>query len=782
MDVNESPAPNMEKRNRLFVRLLMNEKFITEEMLSECLVDVDTQRDFVADVFVHKNYLTHEMVAGIYLKSGVLHCPYCHSESRMEKPVVRAQCSSCEKFYTFPLRYPFFKRKNSTTASMQKLTGCDLHQYRIQYCLGSGGMGEVYRALQKGLNRPVAIKILAPHLANNPKLVQRFQREAKLAAQLNHPNLVQIHDVGTFEEYHYIVMEYVDGIPLQQKVPKNTGIPLQTVIHYLRESVKGLKSLHDKEIIHRDIKPDNIMIGNDGQVKLTDFGLAKSEEGGSDYLTKCGAIIGTPNYMSPEQCIGKAATKMSDIYSLGITFYYMLKGQVPYSGNTTLEIITQHINNPSPDLQKDLSPKLNKIYQKMVAENPEKRYVSVEELNNDLMGLTEKDYIVREKSKKKRYIVIAIVVLVLLSLVGKKRRQRHQNKNKMSQKKEAPQHKKVKHNKTTPKKNVPKFMLPKNQQKVDKKRNNNDLKILKRTKREVTNGNMPVNKAFEILQQLIQGPQTRPDVKLKAKKLVDELQDRIEKRRALEDKVNAYIQEVTKKRWSLLLVDNPNPENFKPQNQIRILVQNDRRWPSLQKSVREIIHIRATEKNNIHLAKEKAVNLYKTAKSKELAHYIDKLNAEIRLLKIWGAHFAELQEYTQEKYYKEAYLYLKNLESEIDSYSQAKSYQNIRKMYVIEKKIIKNVWDLWSIFENNIYDYLEAGQQIKIKDVAADKIVRHIVKNKKKYKYKVDIVQICFFYLFEKNFTLAEKMLRKAAKKNDVIEKLYNKHLHYLQR
>ena len=772
MDANESPAPSLEKRNRLFVRLLMNEKFITEEMLSECLVDVDTEKTFVADVFVHKNYLTHEMVAGIYLKSSILHCPYCHSESRMEQVVLRAQCKSCEKFYTFPLRYPFFKRKNSTTASMQKLTGFDLDHYRIQYCLGSGGMGEVYRALQKGLNRPVAIKVLAPHLANNPKIVQRFQREAKLAAQLNHPNLVQIHDVGTFEEYHYIVMEYVDGTPLQQKVPKNSGLPLQIAVEYLRESVKGLRSLHDKEIIHRDIKPDNIMISSDGQVKLTDFGLAKSEEGGNDYLTKCGAIIGTPYYMSPEQCIGKTATKMSDIYSLGITFYYMLKGQVPYTGETTLEIITEHINNPSPDLEGDLSPKLNKIYQKMVAENPEKRYTSTSELDEDLAALTTRDYVVAKKSKKRRYIVIAVVVLVLLSIINKKRRQKRNVQNKAPQKKEIVQEEK----------NVPKFIPQKNvEKKVEKKiRTNINRQVLKKIKKDVDTGKITLEKACKELQQLIK---TSPrEVKLKARSFLVELQERIKKRRELESKADTYLEYVAKKRWELLWLEDLQLQEFTPNSEIRTVVQNTKKWPSLRKSIHEITSIRAAEKNNIHLAKEKAVVLHKTVKSEELQRYIDKLDAEIRLLKIWSEHFVLLQKYTQEKYYKEAYLYLKDLGGEIENCAQAKSFESIREMYIVEKEIVKNVWDLWSIFDNNIYDYLEAGQQIKIKEVAADKIVRHIVKNKRKYKYKVDMVQIGFFYLFERQFTLAEKMLRKVVKNNAVIEKLYAKHLYYLQR
>ncbi|WP_372366494.1 serine/threonine-protein kinase [Candidatus Uabimicrobium sp. HlEnr_7] len=769
---------NLEKRNRLFVRLLMNEKFVTEEMLSECLTDVTDQDTFAADIFVHKNYLTHEMVAGIYLKAGFLHCPYCHSEKRMEKVVLHATCSSCEKSYSFPTRYPFFKRKNSTTASMKSLTGSDLDHYRIQYCLGSGGMGEVYRALQKGLNRPVAIKILSPHLANNPKLVQRFQREAKLAAQLNHPNLVQIHDVGTFKEYHYIVMEYVDGVPLQKKVPKNEGLPLKTAVYYLRESIKGLKNLHDKEIIHRDIKPDNIMINSNEQVKLTDFGLAKSEEGSNDHLTRCGAIIGTPYYMSPEQCIGKSATKLSDIYSLGITFYYTLKGSIPYLGNTTLEIITQHINNPSPDLQNNLSPKLNKIYQKMVSENQEKRYQCVEDLQGDLAALTDKDYVVHpKKSKKWRYIIIIVIFFMLVAGINKKRRQKQRAKNKQQQ---MQQHKEKNLN------DIIKIVSQKKPKQQVSKENNTNITTtkLKKIKKDVDLKTISLEKGIKSLEQLLKKNNTRKKTKTIIKNLVAKWKTTLEKRRKLKENSLYFLQEAQRKRWHLLIINNPQKDVFIPsQDIIKYLKKHHvKKWDSLQNSVNKLISIRNHEKNNIDLAKKVASLLSKKEKSVELEAYISRLDSEIQLLKLWENHFAIIHQFMEDKYYKKAYLFVKDLEEQIKNLEQAKSYKNIRKMCTTEKEITKNVWDLWSIFNNNIYDYMESGQQIKIKEVSATSIVKHIVQNKKKYKYKIDKVQIGFFYLFAKEFSLANKSLQKVLKGNNVILKLYTKHLDYLQR
>lgn len=299
---------------------------------------------------------------------------------------------------------------------MQELCCSDWGNYHIQYCLGSGGMGEVYRAIQKGLNRPVAIKILSPQLANNPQVIKRFQKEAQLAAQISHPNLVQIYDVGQHGDYHFIAMEYVNGSPLQRKIPSQQGLPIKDAVRYLYESAKGLKALHQREIIHRDIKPDNIMIGNE-ELKLTDFGLAKFEDD-SQELTKHGAIIGTPYYMAPEQCLGKPATKLSDIYSLGLTFYYMIKGSLPYKGENTLEIITERINNPSPQFSNEIPKKIEKIYEKMIADIPEKRYSSIEELLREIENLNEADYTVsRYRLNKSSWKYIAIIAICLFMIV-----------------------------------------------------------------------------------------------------------------------------------------------------------------------------------------------------------------------------------------------------------------------------------------------------------------------------------------------------------------------------
>ena len=222
--------------------------------------------------------------------------------------------------------------------------------YELIAKLGEGGMGVVYKARQLSLRRLVALKVLAPDLARNTGYVQRFHREARLAAQLSHPNAVQVFDVGQDGGRHFIVMEYVDGSNLEERLQEG-ALDERRALAIIRDIAGALHQAHERGIVHRDIKPANILLAADGTAKLSDLGIAKDVSGKmSVSLTRTGGVIGTPHYMSPEQCEGrKDIDRRSDIYSLGITFYHMVTGREPFTGASPLAVMRHHLDTPLPD-------------------------------------------------------------------------------------------------------------------------------------------------------------------------------------------------------------------------------------------------------------------------------------------------------------------------------------------------------------------------------------------------------------------------------------------------
>src|ERR671924_1201548 len=220
-------------------------------------------------------------------------------------------------------------------------------RYRIMRKLGAGGMANVYLAEDQELGRRVAIKILNDRHANDDQFIERFRREAKNAAGLSHPNIVSIYDRGEAEGTYYIAMEYLEGRTLKELIVTKGPTPIHVAIDYTRQILAALGFAHRNGIVHRDIKPHNVVVGPDGRLKVTDFGIARS---GASQMTEAGSIIGTAQYLSPEQARGAPVSPASDIYSAGVVLYEMLTGTVPFTGDTPLEIAMKHLSTvPDPD-------------------------------------------------------------------------------------------------------------------------------------------------------------------------------------------------------------------------------------------------------------------------------------------------------------------------------------------------------------------------------------------------------------------------------------------------
>ncbi len=223
-------------------------------------------------------------------------------------------------------------------------------RYRIVRKLGTGGMAAVYLAEDQELGRRVAIKILDERHASDEQFVERFRREAKNAAALSHPNIVSIYDRGEAEGTYYIAMEYLDGRTLKELLVRFGTPPVRIAVGYVRQILAGLAFAHKHGLVHRDIKPHNVLVDSGGHVKVTDFGIARS---GTSQMTEAGSIIGTAQYLSPEQARGAPVDQRSDIYSVGVLLYELLTGSVPFTGDTPVEIAMKHLSAvPQPPSKK----------------------------------------------------------------------------------------------------------------------------------------------------------------------------------------------------------------------------------------------------------------------------------------------------------------------------------------------------------------------------------------------------------------------------------------------
>jgi len=308
------------------------------------------------------------------------------------------------------------------------MIGQTISQYKILEKLGEGGMGEVFLAEDTKLKRKVALKFLSQEFTKNKDAVERFQREAQAAAALNHPNIVTIYDINEHKDQTYITMEYVEGQTLKEQIT-NHQLPITKILDITTQICEGLSKAHEAGIVHRDIKPHNILIDKDGRVKILDFGLAKLK--GVGQITRETSTIGTVHYMSPEQTLGKEVDHRTDIWSLGVILYEMLTGKLPFKGDYEQAVIYS-ILNEKPESVTGLNPEvpedLDQIIFKMLSKKTSERYQNSNDIIVDLektidasrteLSKTKLDYQRRIKSPGRRFVLPLIIVLIVVAAIG----------------------------------------------------------------------------------------------------------------------------------------------------------------------------------------------------------------------------------------------------------------------------------------------------------------------------------------------------------------------------
>src|ERR671924_1029475 len=223
-------------------------------------------------------------------------------------------------------------------------------RFRLEEKVGSGGMSTVYRAFDPTLERWVAIKLMHRDISTDPDQLERFRREARAVARLNHPHVVTVIDAGEDDGTPFIVFEFVEGETLKDRIKRLGRLPVAEAVAYAVEIGRALGCAHAHRLVHRDVKPQNVLIDPDGRAKVTDFGIARSME--AKGLTATGRVLGTTDYVSPEQALGHAVTEQSDIYSLGICLYEMLTGEAPFKADTQVAVAMKHVKDPMPDIQR----------------------------------------------------------------------------------------------------------------------------------------------------------------------------------------------------------------------------------------------------------------------------------------------------------------------------------------------------------------------------------------------------------------------------------------------
>src|SRR5436190_10850308 len=263
-------------------------------------------------------------------------------------------------------------------------------RYELVELVGTGGMSSVYKAHDRLLERNVALKVLHPHYGEDGEYVERFRREARAVAQLSHPNIVTVIDRGADGDRQYIVFEYVDGENLKQLVSRTGPLQVRRAIELAIAIADGLAFAHDHGLVHRDVKPQNVLLTPDGEAKVTDFGIARSldiEHG----VTQTGTVLGTSNYIAPEQAGGKPVTPATDVYSLGVVLFELLTGEVPFPGENFVAVAMKHINEPVPDLtslRPDAPLRLVAAVERALEKDPRRRFASMDELARELRACT----------------------------------------------------------------------------------------------------------------------------------------------------------------------------------------------------------------------------------------------------------------------------------------------------------------------------------------------------------------------------------------------------------
>ncbi len=280
---------------------------------------------------------------------------------------------------------------DATTGLAGSLIGTVLSgRYRLESKLGTGGMSTVFLARDDTLERWVAVKVMHREISDQPDQIERFRREARAVAQLSHPNVVAVIDAGEDGGFPYIVFEYVEGETLKQRIDRLGRLPADEAAAYAIEIGRGLAAAHARRMVHRDVKPQNVLIDPDGRAKVTDFGIARTLE--SDGLTKTGRVLGTTDYVAPEQAMGHGVDSRSDVYSLGVLLYEMLAGDVPFRAETLVGVAMKHVNEEMPDVQRarpEISSALAAVIERATSKDPKKRYPDMAAFLRDLEGALE---------------------------------------------------------------------------------------------------------------------------------------------------------------------------------------------------------------------------------------------------------------------------------------------------------------------------------------------------------------------------------------------------------
>ncbi len=282
----------------------------------------------------------------------------------------------------------------------------DFGAFELKEKIGSGGMASVYLAVQKSLARPVVLKILYPHLAEDEKLVQRFEREARAAAMMRHENIIQVIDCGRYEDVAYIAMEFVEGMDLRKWIDAHGAPPIEMAMLMLRDLCRGLEHAHTHRIVHRDIKPANVMLTPDGTIKIMDFGLARSGAENSTQMTMVGSVMGTPAYMSPEQATGEVVDERSDIFSTGVVAFELLGGQRPFLGDSYSTVLRSILTVEPPDVThfNPLVPEdVARIVRTMLAKDVSRRYATIAQVREELESIIEQMGLHRGKDLLREY-------------------------------------------------------------------------------------------------------------------------------------------------------------------------------------------------------------------------------------------------------------------------------------------------------------------------------------------------------------------------------------------
>src|ERR1700730_4666022 len=310
-----------------------------------------------------------------------MNCPHCSTVN----PDYAESCTRCGT--PMPVGESETIQMVDTTAL---LPGSDFGtRYRIEGLLGQGGMGRVYKAYDKDLDRTVALKVVRQGVMGETDALKRFKQELVLASKISHKNILRIHDMGEVGDVKFITMAYVEGQDLHGILRDNPKLPLDRILRYSAQLAEALAAAHAEGVVHRDLKPQNILVNKEDQIFVSDFGLAKSFEEGAIGMTRTGAFLGTPRYMSPEQVEGKPADQRSDLYAYGFILYEMVTGDVPFTGETTLKVMYQRIQEKpkSPKLVNPSLPNwLVRLIMRCLEKDPASRYQNAYEILADLQG------------------------------------------------------------------------------------------------------------------------------------------------------------------------------------------------------------------------------------------------------------------------------------------------------------------------------------------------------------------------------------------------------------